>query len=1642
MNRMYKVVWNKVRHCYVVVSEIARRQGGKGAAVGKRQVAAALLAAIALSGLGVGNVWADGTANATDAVSSDYIKVTPGGNGLWNGEVVKAGPAEIKGAISNGKYKDSMTSVAIGNGATIYGTSTNVSRLPGRPGEWASDNVAIGSHSQIGNEKAISANLNERNQGQPEGNVAIGSFAKVSDPTSSNIDEGVAIGMDARVEMSHSVAIGSHAWARKEDLLTADKDGARADSAYGVFSVGTSADVSALPDRELHPGGVGKYTRRIINVSNGQVNDTSTDAVNGSQLFRARELAVKYTAADPNGGTIDKSRVELAGTPYDPANHTGGTTVTNVAGGIEDSDAVNVHQLKSAGWQVTANGENPYLVKKDQTVDFTGASDNKAGTGDHRNITVTKTDKGDGTGTGISFQLDDVLHVGTGNGAHTVVIDGSRGEITGLTNRTWTPYDYTQTAPRPNSLEIEKPVNVYENSGKAATEAQLRQALENLPEGIEITSNPVGGNGWGKEKFKSAPARIKGEGNFRSQNSIAMGNGAVIYGRNDTAQNPDGYYLEIASDNIAIGSFSQVGSEKALKGLNRGQAEGNIAIGTFARVENPNSPNIDEGVAIGMDARVEVSNSVALGSHSRVRKEDLLAVNKDGAVADSAYGVFSVGNSAGMASLPDAAAHPGGVGAYNRRIVNVAKGQINDTSTDAVNGSQLKRLRDLAVKYTAADPNDGPINKNKVSFEGDPYNPANHSGGTTVTNVAYAPHGDPADVGYDGSAAVNMDRLNDSIKAAKDAAASGDRHIKAGEYAVGSVTAGGQPAQGVSMDIVDGTGTATGEKVVITDIAKASDLGDVSQIRPGLANKNGSHTTVVDALNHLGVNVGDIQYKRPDNTATTVVQAGDNVTNAIGKLDAAVGNAAAEAAKHTTVTVNNGKGTGNLVRIVTTPDGKGTNYDIRLNDHVLMGTEAEKQISIDGTTGQISAGRQISLDGAAGRAEIGGISIGHPAGSTEKYITGLTNTSLDLPDFGEAGRAATEEQLKAMKTAAEASDAGNVKYGKKTDGSVDYNSVSLGNGKGTAYDPAGRTGGTAVTNVVYAPGNRTDAGYDGSAAVNMDRLNDSLAAAKTEMAASDKHIKSGEYAVGAITVGGGKQAQGVSMDIIDGAGKATGQKVVITNIAQASDLGDVGRVHDSLRNTDAGGKTVHTTVVDAVNHLDDKVGDTNYAQPGGSPTTVVAAKDNVTTAIGKLDAAFSKASAIAEKHSSVTAGHGISITEGTNAAGGKNYEVGVQDDVTFGKGPAHVAVEGSTGNVAATGAVTAGDVTVNKEGSGVVDGLTNKTWDSRRHDKYKHSGKAATEAQLRGAMEGAVQYDRDIDGNVTNKITLNKNGDTYTTITNVAGGNVEKDSTDAVNGSQLWETHQEIHQNAAGISQLSGSVTRLGNRLNRVGAGAAALAALHPLDFDPDAKWDFSAGYGNYNGANAVAVGAYYRPNEDLMFSVGGSMGGGENMVNAGISVKLGSGASPVNNSKVAMAREIKELRKTVEIQAGQIAQLTALVEGLIGQKPAGTDSRLFPDVPQNHWAYEAVRELAERGYAVGYPDGTFRGDRTLTRYEFAEIIHRALRQGAPDSAVVQALQKEFAPELQYFTVDTIHKDEKGNPTVQRVRVKEMTANG
>lgn len=251
------------------------------------------------------------------------------------------------------------------------------------------------------------------------------------------------------------------------------------------------------------------------------------------------------------------------------------------------------------------------------------------------------------------------------------------------------------------------------------------------------------------------------------------------------------------------------------------------------------------------------------------------------------------------------------------------------------------------------------------------------------------------------------------------------------------------------------------------------------------------------------------------------------------------------------------------------------------------------------------------------------------------------------------------------------------------------------------------------------------------------------------------------------------------------------------------------------------------------------------------------------------------------------------------------------------------------------------------------------------------------------------------------------------------------------NTTNITNNTTNINKNAADIKNIKGDLSKMDKRIDKSVAGAAALAALHPLDFDPDAKWDFAAGYGHYRSGDAAAIGAFYRPNEDVQLSISSTVGSDETVFNAGLSVKVGA-HSNVSRSRVAIGKEVLALKKTVAEQNAQIQKLTALLNGVAGTKMKADHTTLFPDVAANHWAYEAVSDLSRRGLVEGYPDGTFGGDRFLTRYEFAQIVYRAIQDGV---TVDDRLVTEFSPEMALFRVDTVAKNAQGEPTIERVRV-------
>ena len=480
---------------------------------------------------------------------------------------------------------------------------------------------------------------------------------------------------------------------------------------------------------------------------------------------------------------------------------------------------------------------------------------------------------------------------------------------------------------------------------------------------------------------------------------------------------------------------------------------------------------------------------------------------------------------------------------------------------------------------------------------------------------------------------------------------------------------------------------------------------------------------------------------------------------------------------------------------------------------------------------------------------------------------------------------------------------------------------------------------------------------------------------------------------------------------------------------------------------------------------------------------------------------FAVAQAAAAARTTITGGSHVSVSSNTGAGGSTNYTISVNGTDTIAAGNSDLATSngvyqygqtlvnnglkfgansadgaanpataklGSTVNVVGEGAKAdteySGDnlkTIVSQDGAGNTT-ITVKMDKNPKFDSITTTG----DARIGGAAnidgdatvggDTHLKQDLQVDGNTNIDGNAAVGGDTHLKQDLQVDGNTNIGGNTTIAGDTHIQQNLQVDGDAnikgdvhAGVGyfndiqlpggSLTGRLDKMDTRINRVGAGAAALSALHPQDFDPDNKWDFAAGYGNYKDAHAVAVGAFYRPNEDTMFSVGGSFGGGENMVNAGVTFKLGQ-KSTVSRSKVSMAKEIIALRNDNLEMRQELDELKNMMK-------AGTVSPMrnvnFSDVPKDHWAYQYVKSLADRGYLNGYTDGEFKGDRAMTRYEYAAIVYRALQNGAPVDADMGRSLSEFAPEVEKvasadrFRVDRISGKDNDRHKVERVRVND-----
>ena len=671
--------------------------------------------------------------------------------------------------------------------------------------------------------------------------------------------------------------------------------------------------------------------------------------------------------------------------------------------------------------------------------------------------------------------------------------------------------------------------------------------------------------------------------------------------------------------------------------------------------------------------------------------------------------------------------------------------------------------------------------------------------------------------------------------------------------------------------------------------------------------------------------------------------------------------------------------------------------------------------SIESKTGSYYSGIANTVSGVANRTFNSNGSLIFGAGNE------ITNSITDISAPSDSGSSAKEFADK-LRTAITDSESGG---------------ATLAIGGGNKADYTQKTSIIGVNNTVTGTSRRPSTynsitGFK-NAATNVNHV--SVIGSENEIENTDD----------ALVLGNKRKLAGANGSVILG----SGDSVITTSVANAVSIGHNANVtvaggvalgSGSVASVDKGvagydpstkASSTDTSSTWKATEAAVSVGDASKGITRQITGVAAGAADTDAVNVAQLKKVEAKAEAAEKKHTTVKAGDYATVTEGTNADGGKEYTV---------SGP---KMESTDGTVKITDKVENGkkvgyNLSVDTSSLGIektkVEAGDNVTVTSKKTGNTTTYTVNAKDTVVTG---GTATYA----ANGTGSATLINNDGTTATITGLKD---RYTSSAALDGNTLNFTRNDgSTYSVSGIAStqdiknVTNKVGELGTRVNRAGAGAAALAALHPLDFDPDDKWDVAAGYGNYKDAHAVSVGAFYRPNEDTMFSVGGSFGGGENMVNAGVSVKLGQG-NHVSTSKVAMAKEIVDLKDAVTRLEAQNEQFRQIIGQMAGQPVRNVE---FPDVPKDHWAYSYVKSLADRGLLEGYPDGEFKGDRSMTRYEFAAIIYRALQNGAPVDGNMGKAMEEFGPEMEKvreayrFRVDRISGEDNDRNKVERVRV-------
>lgn len=1233
----------------------------------------------------------------------------------------------------------------------------------------------------------------------------------------------------------------------------------------------------------------------------------------------------------------------------------GSQRIQNVADAAQDTDAATLKQVKNAR-TVVAKGNN---VKDVTPVESTDGTHQVTYTVNVDNLSVkanTETAKSVTLNNGLTFN----------NGTNTTASVGSNGEVKYDLNSTLT--GLTSVTAGNSTLDT----NGLTIKDGAATKVEITSGNVTMGGNVihNVGAGQVGTDAVNKDQLDALQTQVNGGWNLAGNNAEGTAVTAKI-GAGKTVTYGDGNYTKfvVTKDDstgnatvkvdVTTGTFGSGTGDKdgtvtaTANGLATTEAVANAINSAYWTIQDGNNPGNAQQVKAGDTVSLKAGDNLSLEQNG---KEFTYKLNK---------------------TLKDMISVTAEDDKKNTAVLNSEGLKVSDKDGNSLTQHATEiRLHD-GTKAAADTATDVVLNKQGLQ-----------NGGHTITGVADGTIGEKSQDAINGSQFYKLQQ---------------------------SVTNGGWNITGEDTN----NSTHIGNDKTVSFKNGAKTTVEVTGSDTGAVVKVNVNTTAIDTdADHKATATGDGLA-----TASDVASAINNAAWNVKKN----GETAQQVKAGDTVTFDAGD---NIVL-----NQSGTNFTYGLASDVNINS-----IRLGGTK-----------DGKGNWA--GGIYIGEQAGSGANlakgfYITGLSNTKWDRATISEnSSMAATEGQLKqAIENITKSGDGtggfgltadsgeaimqdlrktiqikgdgegtvdGNIttsnesgvlriRLNKKLDltdqGSVTIGSSSITNGQAKI----GRVTVNGTDNTVSGLANtewKTEnvnveasaGGYKGSTkAATESQLAEAISTATTMAAQNEQHIQAGNYEVGKGTGLDGKaiDKNSVAINVISGDGTKPGDikgQVVINDVAKASDVGDTDNLADEIKKKN-GDKYQKTSVVEAVNNLNEKVntrvGDNKYSAIISKDA--VQDGDNSTTAIAKLNNRMTDIYHNATQHSSVSVDGNLTLDDkGVNQSGGTDYKIGLnKENIDLG----YVTIKGNAGSISAKSmtadSFTAGDTVVNNEGVKVGD-------------------KSALTAD--SLKVGDKTY---VDSN-----GLNANGNA---IHNVGEG--KKDG-DAVNVKQVNELAarqgEAITENAAHINQLGQAVNKLDNRINRVGAGAAALAALHPGDYDPDDKLDVSAGVGNYRGANAAAVGLFFHPNERTILSVAGSMGGGENMVNAGVTLKVGPGhGTPTTvTTKTGQKVDVMDI----------LAKQTEILEKLAGNTkaasaPAGSD--IFPDVPQNHWAYAYVDKLYRAGSLAGFSEPGKLKSHMLTRKDFAEILYWAMTNGATTNPELNGdgslnrLAAEFGAEL------------------------------